>query len=106
MATSRSLGARSLTTRSPMRTVPAVTSSSPAIMRRAVVLPQPLGPTSTRNSSFSMASERSLTAITSPKRLVTRSKVTVAISSSSIRRSPDAGPVGRFAGHPSRAART
>jgi hypothetical protein len=36
-----------LTTLSPMRMSPAVISSSPAIMRRKVDLPQPEGPTST-----------------------------------------------------------
>ena len=41
MATSRSLGSTSLTTRSPMETVPSVTSSRPATSRSAVVLPQP-----------------------------------------------------------------
>ena len=43
MATSRSFGARSFTTRSPIMTVPLVTSSRPAIMRREVVFPQPDG---------------------------------------------------------------
>src|SRR6266436_5897794 len=50
MAMSRSLGGRSLTTRSPMAISPAVISSSPATMRSVVVLPQPDGPTSTMNS--------------------------------------------------------
>ncbi len=44
METLRSLASMSLTTRSPMRSVPSVTSSRPAIRRRAVVLPQPLRP--------------------------------------------------------------
>ena len=50
MATSRSLGATSFTTRSPMRMLPEVISSSPATMRKSVLLPQPDGPTSTMNS--------------------------------------------------------
>src|SRR3990170_2036295 len=47
---SRSLGGTSLTTRSPMRRVPSEISSSPAIIRRLVVFPQPDGPTRTMNS--------------------------------------------------------
>src|ERR1017187_6514798 len=50
MATSRSRGDTSLTIRSPNLSVPAVISSSPATIRRAVVLPHPDGPTSTTNS--------------------------------------------------------
>src|SRR5665811_281771 len=76
---SRSLGGTSLTTRSPMRTTPSVMSSSPAIMRRLVVLPQPDGPTKTMNSPSAISRLKSLTAITSPYFLVTWSKVTVAM---------------------------
>ena len=42
---SRFFGGRSLTTRPPMLTVPPLIGSSPAIIRRAEVLPQPDGPT-------------------------------------------------------------
>src|SRR5665213_2373515 len=49
---SRSRGARSLTTRSPISISPLVTDSSPAIMRSAVVLPQPEGPTRQTNSPW------------------------------------------------------
>ena len=45
---SRSFGGTSLTTSPPMRISPPVISSSPAIMRSSVDLPQPEGPTSTR----------------------------------------------------------
>src|SRR5918994_4662424 len=62
MAMSRSLGDRVLTTRSPMRMVPDVMSSRPATMRRAVLLPQPDGPTRTRNSPCLMSRSRSWTA--------------------------------------------
>src|SRR5215207_1158159 len=62
MAMSRSLGDRVLTTRSPMRRVPLEMSSSPATMRRAVDLPQPDGPTRTRNSPSAMSRSRSWTA--------------------------------------------
>src|SRR6056297_3836105 len=44
---SRCLGSTSLMTRPPMLIVPEPMSSSPAIMRRRVDLPQPDGPTST-----------------------------------------------------------
>ena len=50
MAMSRSLGGTSLTTRSPMEIVPPVISSRPAIIRSAVDLPHPDGPTRTMNS--------------------------------------------------------
>ena len=47
---SRSLGSTSFTTRPAIDTVPEVISSSPAIIRRRVDLPQPDGPTSATNS--------------------------------------------------------
>src|ERR1035438_4145312 len=49
---SRSRGGRSLTTRSPISMSPLVTDSSPAIIRSAVVLPQPDGPTRHMNSPW------------------------------------------------------
>ena len=63
---SRSLGARSFTTRPPIETVPAVMVSSPAIIRSSVDLPQPDGPTSARNSPSDMAKDTSSTASTRP----------------------------------------
>ena len=81
MAMSRSLGGRSLTTRSPIRTSPEVTSSSPAIIRRAVDLPEPEGPTKTMKSPSGMSRDRSFTAGTPPGyRLVTWSSSMRAIS--------------------------
>ena len=53
MAMSRSLGCRSLTRRPPITISPSETVSSPAIMLSSVDLPQPEGPTSTRNSPAS-----------------------------------------------------
>ena len=44
---SRFFAGTSLTSRSPIRMLPAVISSSPATIRSSVVLPQPDGPTST-----------------------------------------------------------
>src|SRR5438045_3468929 len=82
---SRSLGATSLTTRSPILSVPMLMSSSPAIMRRQVVLPQPDGPTKTMNSPSRMSRLKSSTALTGPYSLLTCSKDTVAIDRSSSR---------------------
>src|ERR1700693_2127521 len=65
MAMSRSIGARSFTTTSPIRTWPEVIDSSPATMRKVVVLPQPEGPTSTKNSLSRISRFTSLTACTS-----------------------------------------
>ena len=59
MATLRSLGGRSLTALPPMRSVPEVMSSRPATMRRAVVLPEPDGPTSTISSPSATSRSRS-----------------------------------------------
>ena len=60
-----------------MRTVPAVGSSKPPIIRSSVVLPQPLGPSRPKNSPGRMESETSSTATKSPKRFETRSISTV-----------------------------
>ena len=62
---SRSIGGRSLTTLSSIEISPEVMLSSPATMRRVVVLPQPDGPTSTTNSWSWMSRFTSLTACTS-----------------------------------------
>ena len=51
---SRARGGRSVTSRSPIEIVPPVTSSRPAIIRSSVDLPQPDGPTRTRNSPLPM----------------------------------------------------
>src|SRR5215207_2745860 len=59
---SRSRGARSLTTSPPMISSPSEMSSSPAIIRSAVDLPQPDGPTRIMNSPSSMSRFMSLTA--------------------------------------------
>src|SRR5512134_3265290 len=69
MATSRSFGCTSLTTRSPIESCPSEGSSSPAIMRSAVDLPQPDGPTNTMNSWSWIARSRFSITLTSPKRL-------------------------------------
>src|SRR5215218_7474231 len=80
MAMSRWRGGRSLTTWSPIKTLPALMSSRPAIIRRAVDFPQPEGPTKTTNSPSGISKFILSTATTSsPKTLVTSSNVTSAI---------------------------
>src|SRR5438270_245829 len=76
---SRSRGGFQVTVSPPMRMSPAVTSSSPAIIRRVVVFPQPDGPTRMQNSRSRMVSSIPATASTSPKRLTTRSRTTSAM---------------------------
>src|SRR6267154_5726966 len=79
MAMSRSFGATSLTTRPPMETVPPVISSSPAIIRSSVDLPQSEGPTSTQNSSFSTTTSTPCKTSVEPKLLRTPERVTDAM---------------------------
>src|SRR5919201_6779594 len=81
MAMSRCLGARSLTTRDPMRIVPVVASSSPASIRSAVDLPEPDGPTRIISSPSPTSRLKSRTAsVPSGKTLLTPSKASPAIS--------------------------
>jgi hypothetical protein len=54
----------------PMVRVPSLTSSSPAIMRSVVDLPQPDGPRRIANVPSSTRNETSSTPIASPQRLV------------------------------------
>src|SRR5919204_4035832 len=51
---SRCFASISVTSRPPIRIAPSVTSSSPAMHRNSVVLPQPEGPTRTMNSPSSI----------------------------------------------------
>src|SRR5215831_18016726 len=71
MAISRSLGWKSLTRRPAMMMSPSVTVSRPAIMLRSVDLPQPDGPTSTRNSPASTAMSMPFNISVAPKRFLT-----------------------------------
>src|SRR5258706_15311350 len=57
-----------------MEILPAVTSSSPAMRRRSVDLPQPEGPSSTTNRPCSARKLTPSTAATPPKRFVTPSR--------------------------------
>src|SRR6266404_6751110 len=61
---SRSFGATSVTSWSPMTTAPSVTSSRPPMQRRSVVFPQPDGPTRTMNSPSSIVMSTPSTART------------------------------------------
>src|SRR5215471_15595020 len=75
MAMSRARGGKSVTSRSPIEIVPVVASSRPAIIRRRVDLPQPDGPTRTRNSPLPIVSDTPSTATTPPeKTLLTLSR--------------------------------
>src|SRR6202521_4883591 len=62
-----------------MLTIPWSGCSRPATRRKVVVLPAPLGPSSTKNSPLPIDRERSSTASTSRKRLVTPLRVTSAM---------------------------
>src|SRR4030095_8506958 len=71
MAMPRLAGGTTSTTRSSIRTWPAVCSSSPAITRRRVALPQPDAPTNTPNSPSEMSRSTPLMASKSPNDLRT-----------------------------------
>src|SRR6266581_9697644 len=92
MAMSRSIGAKSLTTFSSIRMRPEVMLSSPATMRKVVVLPQPEGPTSTTNSLSWISRFTSMTAWTSSYILL-RPRMTTLAMYLSLYRSGDAGDV-------------
>src|SRR5512138_886029 len=66
----RARGGRSVTTLPPMSTSPWVGSSSPAIIRSRVDLPEPEGPRKTRNSPSRVARSTSLTAPSSAFRKI------------------------------------
>src|SRR5690606_24453667 len=80
MAMLRSLGWRCVTSSPPIRMLPEVGVSRPAIMRRLVVFPQPEGPSRQTNSPSPMSKLTSLTALNSPKLLVTFLNSTDAMS--------------------------
>src|SRR6266496_926587 len=68
MAIRRCRGVRSLTRTPPIQISPEVGSSSPAIIRRSVVLPDPEGPRRTRNSPSRLSRSTPTTAPTWPWR--------------------------------------
>src|ERR1700716_4013133 len=67
----RFAGGTSTTLRPSIRICPPVTSSSPAIRRNSVVLPQPDGPTKTTKEPFSISRLASLMMLTGPNDLRT-----------------------------------
>ena len=73
MLTGRRCGGTPVTSTPSTRIVPASGSSKPPIIRSSVVLPQPEGPSSEKNSPRRIASVTSSTATKSPKRLLTPS---------------------------------
>src|SRR4051794_40132469 len=75
---SRSGGSAAVTSCPPIDTVPAVTFSRPAIMRRSVDFPQPDGPTSTRNSPSTIVSVTSSTARTPPGKALLTASISIA----------------------------
>src|SRR5258707_9489353 len=75
---------------------PASGRSSPATRRSVVVLPAPVGPSSTMNSPTARAKERSATAVISPKRLVTPARTMSAMGSASLGKRRPYRPPGRL----------
>jgi hypothetical protein len=59
-------GGRYVTSAPPMRTAPSLGSMKPAIMRKVVVLPQPDGPSRTRNSPSATSSVTPTTTVCVP----------------------------------------
>ena len=68
--TSRLYGGTPLTSRPPIRSSPSSGCSKPAIMRSEVVLPQPDGPSSDRNSPLWTRRLSAFTATSDPNRFV------------------------------------
>src|SRR5579862_9666284 len=92
MATPRARGGISLTTSPPIKRSPLVCFSSPQMMRRNVVLPQPDGPSSTMNSPFGTVRLMPFTAGTSPNFLMIFLVNTAAIEPPRIQRDACAPP--------------
>ncbi len=78
MVTPRLAGGARVSSRPPIVTRPRSGNSSPAIMRRSVVLPQPEGPSSTEKLPGAIRNETSSTAMTRPQLLPTCSSLTSA----------------------------
>src|SRR5947209_6021249 len=82
-ATSRSAGASPVTSRPPIRIEPQSGISRPAIRRRVVVLPAPVGPSSATNSPSATVSDKSSIAC-----IFLNALETALISTSAMRASP------------------
>src|SRR5690606_13083270 len=83
---------------SPSRTEPEVGSSSPAIMRRVVVLPQPEAPSRAKKEPSGMVRSSGCTAVKSPKTLLTPESVIVMVWSSLALRADELGELGFVTG--------
>src|SRR3954469_1669972 len=81
MFTGRRFGGTRVTSSPWSRIRPSSGTSKPAIIRKLVVLPQPLGPRSEKNSPSAIESETSFTAATLPKPLVTPSSAIATLGS-------------------------
>ena len=77
--TGRRYGGTPRTGSPPTEMPPSVGSSKPAIIRKVVVLPHPLGPSSEKNSPSRISNVRSSTATKSPNRFVMFVSVTAAL---------------------------
>jgi hypothetical protein len=80
MAIFRARGGKSFITFPPMNNSPSVGVSKPAIMRSSVLLPQPEGPSSTRNSPSRVSRLTPFTATMSPNVFLMPRVSTVAIA--------------------------
>ncbi len=78
MLTGRWCGGTAAISSPASRMRPSLGASKPASMRSSVVLPQPDGPSSAKNSPCRMSSVSASTATTAPKRLLTASNCTSA----------------------------
>src|SRR4029079_16475121 len=98
---SRARGGRAGTARSPIEIVPLVTSSRPAIIRSSVDLPQPEGPTRTRNSPLPIVSETPSTATTPPEKTLLRLSRTISATQTIVESIPhpptESNGIDRFA---------
>src|SRR5207245_7671276 len=74
-----------------IRTVPRSGASKPAMKRKVVVLPQPLGPSSETHCPGRTEKDRPSTAVTLPKRLTTSCSSTALTAFSSLLRAVDPG---------------
>src|SRR6476661_9999142 len=92
----------SLTTLPPIKRSPLVCFSSPQMMRKNVVLPQPEGPSSTMNSPSGTVRLMPLTAGTSPNFLTISLVNTAAIEPPRIQHRERAPPIPQSAKRPSR----
>src|SRR6516162_6247707 len=77
---SRAPGGSRVTSRPSIRIAPTSGCSRPVIRRRVVVLPAPLGPSSTTNSPSFTVNDSSRTASTVPKRLLMLCRLTSAMA--------------------------